>query len=80
LVSAFRQGLKDSGFVEGQNVRIELRSAENRQERLPALVDELIRWPVALIVGDNVAAIAAKSAAVTVPILFGGGGDPVAKA
>jgi ABC-type uncharacterized transport system substrate-binding protein len=79
LVSAFRQGLKDSGFVEGQNVRIELRSAENRQERLPALVDELIRWPVALIVGDNVAAIAAKSAAVTVPILFGGGGDPVAE-
>lgn len=79
LVSAFRQGLKDSGFVEGQNVRIELRSAENRQERLSALVDELIRWPVALIVGDNVAAIAAKSAAVTVPILFGGGGDPVAE-
>ena len=79
LISAFRQGLKDSGFVEGQNVRIELRSAENRQERLRALVDELIRWPVALIVGDNVAAIAAKSAEVTVPILFGGGGDPVAE-
>jgi putative tryptophan/tyrosine transport system substrate-binding protein len=67
FVTAFRQGLKDTGYVEGQNVAIEFRWAEGRTDRLPALVDELIHWPVALIVGDAVAMLAAKSATTSVP-------------
>ena len=77
FVTAFRQGLKDTGYVEGQNVAIEFRWAEGRTDRLPALVDELIHWPVALIVGDAVAMLAAKSATTSVPIVFAAGGDPV---
>ena len=78
LVTAFRQGLKESGFVEGQNVAIEYRSAEGHLGRLPALVADLIRRPVAVIVGNNIAARAAKAATTTVPIVFAtGSGDPV---
>ena len=77
FVTAFRQGLKDTGYVEGQNVAIEFRWAEGRTDRLPALVDELIHRPVALIVGDAVAMLAAKSATTSVPIVFAAGGDPV---
>ena len=77
LVTAFRQGLKDAGFVEGQNVAIEYRSAENHLDRLPALVADLIRRPVAVIVGNNIAARAAKAATTAVPIIFAYGGDPV---
>ena len=77
LVAAFRQGLKEAGFVEGQNVAIEFRSAENDRDRLPALVAELIRRPVAMIVANSIAALAAKAATATVPIVFAGGGDPV---
>jgi putative ABC transport system substrate-binding protein len=77
LVTAFRQGLKEAGFVEGQNVAIEFRSAENHLDRLPALAAELIRRPVAVIVGNNIATPAAKAATSTTPIVFVIGGDPV---
>jgi putative tryptophan/tyrosine transport system substrate-binding protein len=77
LVTAFRQGLKEAGYIEGQNVVIELRSAEGHQDRLPALVADLIRRQVAVIVGNNNAAVAAKAATTTIPIIFATGSDPV---
>ncbi len=77
LVIAFRDGLKETGFVEGQNVAIEFRYAEGRNDRLPALVADLIDRRVAVIVGNNPAAFAAKTATSTVPIVFAYGGDPV---
>jgi ABC-type uncharacterized transport system substrate-binding protein len=77
LVVAFRQGLKEAGFIEGQNVVIEYRSAEDRAHRLPALVADLVRQQVALIVGNTSSALAAKAATTTVPIVFVTGGDPV---
>ena len=77
LTTAFRQGLNEAGFVEGQNVAIEYRYADNQLERLPGLVTELIRLPVAVIVGNVNAALAAKAATTTVPIVFATGSDPV---
>ncbi len=77
LVTAFRQGLKETGYVEGQNVAVEYRSAENQHDRLPALVAELIRRPVAVIVGNIPPAVAAKATTTTVPIVFATGSDPV---
>ena len=77
LVAAFRQGLKEAGFIEGQNVMVEYRSAEHQPHRLPALVADLVRQQVALIVGNTESALAAKSANTTVPIVFVTGGDPV---
>jgi putative ABC transport system substrate-binding protein len=76
---AFREGLNDTGYFEGRNVRIEYRWAEGRNERLPALAAELVRLPVNVIViaGSTPASIAAKAASTTVPIVFYVGTDPV---
>jgi putative tryptophan/tyrosine transport system substrate-binding protein len=73
--TAFRQGLKEAGFVEGQNVGIEYHS--DPTDKLPLLVADLLRRQVALIVGNTPSALAAKAATTTVPIVFVTGGDPV---
>jgi putative ABC transport system substrate-binding protein len=77
LVTAFGQGLKEAGYVEGQNVMIEFRSAEGHNDRLPALAAELIRLPVAVLVCNVTAAAAAKTVTSAVPIIFATGDDPV---
>jgi len=77
LLTAFRQGLKEAGFVEGDNVALELRSAEGHADRLPALAAELIQRPVTVFIGNTGAARAAKAATTTVPIVFVTGFDPV---
>jgi putative ABC transport system substrate-binding protein len=77
LEAALRTGLKEAGFVEGQNVAIELHYANNRTDRLSALIADLVRRPVNVIVGNSLAALAAKAATATVPIVFVSGGDPV---
>lgn len=79
LVAAFRQGLREAGFIEGQNVTIEFRSAEGHNDQLPRLVTELVRLPVAVIVCNVTAASAAKTVTSTVPIVFATGDDPVAE-
>jgi len=77
-VTAFRQGLKETGFVEGQNVAIAYRWAENDDKRLPALAADLVSRQVSVIAvtGGSFASQVAKTATATIPIVFLMGGDP----
>ena len=79
LAAAFRRGLEESGFVDGQNVAIEYRWAEGNRERIPAIANELVQRRVALIAvgGGGGARRAAKAATTTIPVVFVTGGDPL---
>jgi putative tryptophan/tyrosine transport system substrate-binding protein len=74
---SFRQGLKEAGYIEGENLAIDYRWAENQRERLPALAAELVRRQVAVIVTAGLAEFAAKAATTTIPIVFMSAEDPV---
>jgi len=78
FVAGFREGLKETGYVDRQNMVIEFRSADDHPENLPAIFGELIRRPVATLVANLSATQAAKAATTTVPIVFISEGDPVA--
>ena len=77
FVAAFRRGLTEVGFVEGQNVAVEYHSSGSHYEQLPALLAEFVNRPTAVIVGNTPVAMAARKATSTIPIVFLTGADPV---
>jgi putative ABC transport system substrate-binding protein len=78
LREPFLKALEGAGFVAGQNVAIEYRHAQGRDDRLPEMASELVRrWVAVLVATDNNSAVAAKAATATIPVVFGTGDDPV---